>query len=313
MTQSGATPEFSVRGAVDLSSLNRPTAPPPGEPGGAPDAKGFTVDLTEETFPSVVAQSAQVPVVAVLWLPTDAESAKLATTLGTLAGLYEGRFLLARIDVEAWPRIAAAFQVQDYPTTIGLIAQQPVPLFAGNHDASAIQGVLDQFLAAAQANGVTGTLALDAADAAAAQLEPAEEPLPPLHQEAYDAIEQGDFEAAIAAYSKALREDPRDTFASAGLAQVSLLHRTGQLDQQSVRAQAEQSPADVEAQLAVADLDVLQGQVEEAFSRLIDLIRETSGDERDVVRKRLVEYFEILGNEDPRVPAARRSLANALY
>ncbi|WP_313278550.1 tetratricopeptide repeat protein [Timonella senegalensis] len=313
MTQSGATPEFSVRGAVDLSSLNRPTAPPPGEPGGAPDAMGFTVDLTEETFPSVVAQSAQVPVVAVLWLPTDAESAQLATTLGTLAGLYEGRFLLARIDVEAWPRIAAAFQVQDYPTTIGLIAQQPVPLFAGNYDASAIQGVLDQFLAAAQANGVTGTLALDAADAAAAQLEPAEEPLPPLHQEAYDAIEQGDFEAAIAAYSKALREDPRDTFASAGLAQVSLLHRTGQLDQQSVRAQAEQSPADVEAQLAVADLDVLQGQVEEAFSRLIDLIRETSGDERDVVRKRLVEYFEILGNEDPRVPAARRSLANALY
>jgi len=312
MTVSGASQEFSVRGAVDLSSLNRPTAPPPGQPGGAPDASGFTVDLTEETFPSVVEKSAQVPVIALLWLPTDAASAQLATTLGTLAGLYEGRFLLARIDVEAWPRIASAFQIQDYPTTIGLIAQQPVPLFAGNHDASAIQGVIDQFLAAAEANGVTGRLAVDGATAQP-EAEAVEEPLPPLHQKAYEAIDQGDFDAAIAAYTQALREDPRDALASAGLAQVSLLSRTTDLDEQSVRDAASADAADLTAQLAVADFDLLSGNAQAALDRLIECVRSTAGDEREQVRKRIVEYFEILGPQDEHVAPARRALANALY
>ncbi|WP_435300496.1 tetratricopeptide repeat protein [Timonella sp. A28] len=311
MSESGAQGQFEVRGAVDLSSLNRPTAPPPGEPGGAPEAQGFTVDLTEETFPSVVGKSAQVPVLVVLWRPTDAESAQLATTLGTLAGLYEGRFLLARVDVEAWPRIAAAFQVQDYPTTIGLIAQQPVPLFAGNHDASVIQGVIDQFLAAAEQNGVSGTLTADGAAEEAP--ETVEEPLPPLHQKAYEAIEAGDLDAAMSAYQQALREDPRDAQASAGLAQISLMARTQHADLAAVRKAAADAPDDIAAQMAVADMDLIGGKVEDALTRLIDLVRVTTGDDRDVLRVRLIEYFEVLGPEDPRVGPARRSLANALY
>lgn len=307
-------PDFNVRGAVDLSALNRPVAPPPGQEGGAPAAGGFVVDLTEESFAAVVERSAQVPVVMLLWVPTDAASSQLATSLATLTEQYDGKFLMARVDVEAWPRIAAAFQIQDYPTVVGVISQQPVPLFQGNHEPAAIAQVIDQFLAAAEANGVTGVLARQdgqAGEQDQAPQEPAEEPLPPLHQKAYDAIGANDLSAAIAAYEQALREDPRDHMATAGLAQTKLLQRTENADLAAVRKAAADAPSDVAAQMAVADLDVLGGQVEDAFGRLLDLL--PAAEDRDLIRKRLVEYFEILGPTDPRVGPARRSLASALY
>lgn len=307
-------PDFNVRGAVDLSALNRPVAPPPGQEGGAPAAGGFVVDLTEESFAAVVERSAQVPVVMLLWVPTDAASSQLATSLATLTEQYDGKFLMARVDVEAWPRIAAAFQIQDYPTVVGVISQQPVPLFQGNHEPAAIAQVIDQFLAAAEANGVTGVLARQDGQAGQqdqAPQEPAEEPLPPLHQKAYDAIGANDLSAAIAAYEQALREDPRDHMATAGLAQTKLLQRTENADLAAVRKAAADAPSDVAAQMAVADLDVLGGQVEDAFGRLLDLL--PAAEDRDLIRKRLVEYFEILGPTDPRVGPARRSLASALY
>ncbi|MFD2839716.1 co-chaperone YbbN [Populibacterium corticicola] len=301
----------NVRGAVDLSSLNRPTVPEPGTPGGAPAPGGFTVDLDLESFSSVVEQSAQAPVVVVLWVPTDAESAQLVTTMDSLATLYEGRFLHARADVEQYPQIAQAFQVPDYPTTVGLINGQPVPLFAGNHDAQAIQQVVEQFLAAAEANGVTGRIAVQGQVPQAP--EPDEEPLPPLHQKAYDAIEAGNYDDAIAAYAQAFREDPRDTLATAGLAQAGLLQRTSTSSRQEAQASAAATADSIEAQLLVADFAVLEGDAQNAFDLLIGLIRENFGDEREVLRKRLIDYFEILGNEDPRVGPARRALASALY
>jgi putative thioredoxin len=143
--------------------------------------------------------------------------------------------------------------------------------------------------------------------------EPEEPPLPPLHQAAYDAIERDDLDAAATAYEQALRENPRDEMARAGLAQVGLLSRTRDADLAAVRTAAADAPHDVDAQLAVADLDVLGGQVQDAFDRLIDVIRSTAGPERERVRVRLVELFEVVGAEDPRVPAARRALASALY
>lgn len=308
-------PDFNVRGAVDLSSLNRPTAPPPGQDGGAPAASGFVIDLNEEGFSSIIERSAQVPVVILLWKTTDAESSQLATTLGTLTGLYEGRFLLARVDVDAWPRIAAAFQITDYPTVVGVLGQQPVPLFQGNHDATTIQQVLEQFLGAAEANGVTGVLAPQDAgspdEQEAVEPEVPEEPLPPLHQKAYDAIEADDLDTAVAAYEQALRENPKDHMATAGLAQAKLLQRTGAMDLGQVYETAAANPTDQDAQLAAADMDFLAGKIEDSFDRLIGLLADA--EDRDTIRKRLVEYFEILGTQDPRVPPARRALANALF
>jgi putative thioredoxin len=306
-------PSFDVRGAVDLSALQRPTVPPPGEPGGAPVADGYVVDVTDETFQRLVEDSARYPVVVLLWLPTDEANASLAQTLGSLATQYRGRFLLARVDVQAHPSVAAAFQVQGVPTVVAVLQGQPLPLFQGNASPEQIQGVLDQVLAAAEQNGVTGTVPAGDGSQPEAEPEPVEEPLPPLHQEAYDAIERDDLDAAVAAYTKAIKQDPSDGLAKAGLAQVELLRRTRDLDLQTVRAAAAADPASLDAALAVADLDLSGGKVDDAFGRLIDLVRTTGGDDRERLRKRLVDYFEIVGTQDPRVAVARRALANALY
>src|SRR6478735_12403396 len=193
MSQPSQQPNFDVRGAVDLSSLNRPQAPPPGTEGGAPAAGGFVVDVTDETFPQLVQDSTQYPVVVLLWIPTDQANAQLGTDLGALADEYAGRFLLARVDAQAHPQITAAFQVQGVPTVVAVLQGQPLPLFQGAAPLEQVRAVIDQVLEAADANGGTGRVpAQDGtgqdAEADVAALEP-EPRLPPLHQEAYDAIE----------------------------------------------------------------------------------------------------------------------------
>ncbi len=140
-----------------------------------------------------------------------------------------------------------------------------------------------------------------------------EPPLPPLHQEAFDAIERDDLDGAEAAYRRALAENPRDAEATAGLAQVGLMRRTKDADLAAARQAAASDPDDVDAALLVADLDVLGGHVEDAFARLVETVRRTSGDERERVRVRLVELFDVVGGDDPRVLTARRALASALF
>ncbi|MFD6448565.1 co-chaperone YbbN [Promicromonospora sp. NPDC060204] len=307
-----AQPEFAVRGAVDLSALNRPQAPPPGEPGGAPEAGGFVVDVSEANFEQLVRDSATYPVVILLWIPTDQANAELGATLGRLAQEYGGRFLLGRVDAQASPQVAAAFQVQGVPTVVAVLQGQPLPLFQGAADEQQIRGVLDQVLAAAEQNGVTGRApgGVPATDEPEPEVEP---PLPPLHQEAYDAIERDDLEGAAAAYAKALRQDPKDSDATAGLAQVHLMQRTHDSDLAAVRQAAAAAPSDVDAALAVADMDMLGGKVDDAFARLLDLLPEADADGKEKIRVRLLELFEVAGTTDPRVSKARKRLAISLY
>ena len=307
----GPRPPLDVRGAVDLSTLNRPATPPPGSPGGLPAPGAYVVDVDEASFPALVQSSTQYPVVVVLWSPRSEASATVAADLASLADEDGGRWQLARIDAEANPQVAQAFQAQSVPTVVAVLAGQPLPLFQGAYPRDQVRAVLDQVLAAAEANGITGRAAPSTGEAPA-QEEPEPE-LPPLHQAAYDAIERDDLSAATAAYEQALKENPRDALARAGLAQVGLLERTRDADLQAARAAAADDPSDVDAQLAVADLDILGGKVEDAFARLVDVLRTTAGAERERVRVRLVDLFEVIGGEDPRVIAARRAMASALY
>ncbi len=316
---SNATPEpsISTRGAVDLSALNRPQSPPPGEPGGAPPADGYVIDVTDANFQQVVQDSTTYPVVMLLWIPTDQANAELGTLLGRLAEEYAGRFLLGRLDAQAYPQVAAAFQVEGVPTVVAVLQGQPLPLFQGGAPEEQVRGVLDQVLAAAEQNGVTGRAPAQGGTGQEAEElaepEAVEEPLPPLHQEAYDAIERDDLDAAAAAYEKAVKQDPKDSDAVAGLAQVRLMQRTRGADLQAVRTAAADAPRDVDAQLAVADLDVLGGKVDDAFARLLELLPGADTDTKEKVRVRLVEYFEIVGPTDPRVGKARQRLAISLY
>jgi putative thioredoxin len=310
-------PTFDVRGAVDLSALTRPQAPPPGAEGGAPEAGGYVVDVTDETFPQLVQDSSQYPVVVLLWMPTDQANAQLGTDLGALADEYAGRFLLARVDAQAYPQVAAAFQVQGVPTVVAVLQGQPVPLFQGAAPEEQVRAVLDQVLQAAEANGVTGRVpSPDGTPAPADDAQPvaeAEPELPPLHQEAYDAIERDDLDAAAAAYTTAIKQDPKDGLAVAGLAQVKLLQRTRDADLATVRAAAADAPSDVDAQLAVADLDLLGGKVDDALGRLLDLLPAADADAKEKLRVRLLDYFEVVGPTDPRVGKARQRLAISLY
>ncbi|WP_298807063.1 tetratricopeptide repeat protein [uncultured Pseudokineococcus sp.] len=308
----GASPGLNLRGAVDLSGLGRPQQQAAaGGAAGGPPAGGAVVTVTEESFQQVVEQSAQVPVVIALSSSRAQGADDLAAVLRRLAAADAGRWLLGEVDADRHPRIAQAFQVETVPAVLAVVAGQPVPLFQGVLPEDQVRQYLDALLDLAARQGVTGRLDVDGAPAE--EEEAPEPPLPPLHQEAFDAIERDDLDAAAEAYRRALLESPADEDARVGLAQVELLRRAGRADLQAARDAAAADPSDVDAALLVADLDVLGGHVEDAFARLVQTVRTTSGDERERVRARLVELFEVVGATDPRVMTARRALASALF
>lgn len=298
-----------MHGVVDLSALARPpqdaaaTAPPP--------ASAVVLDVTEADFADVVQRSADVPVLIVLWAQDDPGSAALAARLAELTEQLGGRLLLARVDVRSAPQVAQAVSSQTGSTVAAVIKGQALPLPPlDGATPEQLRGVLDQVLQTAQANGVTGTAPTDAGT----EPEPEPEPeLPPLHQKAFDAIEADDLDTAVDAYETALAQDPRDEVARAGLAQVNLLRRIRGVDPATTRARAAADPSDVDAQLAVADLDVAAGAIEDAFTRVLDVVRATTDPVREQARARLVDLFTVVGDTDPRVATARRALANALY
>ena len=296
----------NLRGAVDLSSLVRPPAPPAG---GAPASAGGVVQqVTDATFTAVLDLSASVPVIVEFF------GAGIQPTLGPAVRQYGGRLALATVDGTSNPQLVQAFQVQEVPTVAAVIGGRPLQLFSGMMPEAELRTVLDQVLALAAQNGVTGTIPTDGdGDGEAEPVEPAEEPLPPLHQEAYDAITSGDFAAAIKAYETAIAQNPRDQLAVAGLAQVSLLARLEPVTADAVRSAAAANPTDVDAQLAVADLDVSGGHLDDAFARLLDLFPTLDAAGKNAVRTRLPEFFEIARADDPRVIVARRRLTGLLY
>jgi len=311
-----ASPQLNLRGAVDLAALaarRPPSGPPPGagESETAAPAGSFVFEVTDETFgPEVLPRSHTVPVVLDFWASWCGPCRQLSPILESLAEEFGGRWVLGKVDVDANPQLSAAFQVQSIPSVYALIKGQPVPLFTGAMPEPAVRRTLEELLRVAEANGVTGTAPADGPELDA-ELE--EAPLPPLLQEAYDAIEQDDLDAAAVAFGKALAANPGDEEARLGLAQVTLLQRVRGIDPAAARAAADAAPADVPAQTLVADLEVLEGRVDEAFARLVQLVRLTSGDDRDATRQHLVELFGVVGDADPRVSRARAALASALF
>ncbi|MEV5533449.1 tetratricopeptide repeat protein [Streptomyces prunicolor] len=286
--------------------------------GGAVSPADLVIDVDEAGFESEVLQrSTEVPVVIDFWAEWCEPCKQLSPLLERLALDYNGRFVLAKIDVDANQMLMQQFGVQGIPAVFAVVAGQALPLFQGAAPESQIRETLDQLIQVAEQRfGLTG---LDVDPDAAPGERPeavAEMPAGPydaLLEAAVQALDAGDFGGAVQAYKNVLSDDPANTEAKLGLAQAELLHRVSTLDPQQVRTEAAEKPGDVPAQIAAADLDLVGGHVEDAFSRLIDTVRRTVGDDRDAVRLRLLELFEVVGADDPRVTAARRALARALF
>ncbi|MDR7301096.1 putative thioredoxin [Haloactinomyces albus] len=310
----------SMAGAVDLSALkNRAEASARSgtgqsaaagggqSPGGADGANSWVVDVTESTFQTeILERSMQVPVIVDLWADWCQPCKQLSPVLERLAQQDGGRWVLAKIDVDANQRIPQLFGVQSLPTVIAVANGQPVEAFAGAQPEAQIRQWLDSILDA-QRDQLPG---IRAAEQGAQEQQ--EEPEDPRFTVAEDALERGDYPAAESAYQKILDAEPGNEQAKAALAQVRFTARAESADPSAIE-RADAAPDDVDAQLAASDAELAAQRVEPAFDRLVRTVKRTSGDERNRVREHLIEMFELFPEGDERVATARRNLASALF
>ncbi|MGP4112032.1 tetratricopeptide repeat protein [Streptomyces sp. 4N509B] len=326
---------MSMSGAVDLSAVKaaaeakqkaeqaRAQRAAQAQAGGpqAANAVQLVIDVDEASFEREVLQrSTEVPVVIDFWAEWCGPCKQLSPIMERLAEEYAGKFVLAKIDVDSNQMLFQQFGVQGIPAVFAVIAGQALPLFQGAAPEPQVRQVLDQLIEAAEQRfGVVGApvdpeQAAQAREAAAqgGQVAP-EPPGDPALAAAHAALDAGDLGGAVQAYENVLADDPANEEARIGLGQAQLLRRVQELDPQVARKAAAERPDDVAAQLDAADLDLVGGHVEDAFGRLVSTVQRTAGEEREAARVRLLELFELVGPEDPRVTAARGALARVLF
>ncbi|MFF7473611.1 tetratricopeptide repeat protein [Streptomyces sp. NPDC008092] len=319
MSMSGVVDLAAVKAAQEAKTKAEQTRAEAARQGGAGAVSpaDLVIDVDEAGFErDVLQRSAEVPVVIDFWAEWCQPCKQLSPVLERLAVEYNGRFLLAKIDVDANQMLMQQFGVQGIPAVFAVVAGQALPLFQGAAGEEQIRGTLDQLVQVAEERfGLTG-LVVDPDAEPGAQTGPGVVPAGPydaLLEAAVQALDAGDFGGAVQAYKNVLSDDPANSEAKLGLAQAELLQRVQGMDPQQVRRDAAEKPADAGAQIAAADLDLVGGHVEDAFGRLIETVQRTAGDDRDAVRRRLLELFEVVGTDDPRVVGARRALARALF
>jgi putative thioredoxin len=277
--------------AFDLSSLTKPKVDPSTP---LPGIEVSVENLSSEILPLSLVR----PVIVLMWSPRSTESVEMIKVLGKLEIDYKGAFALARVDIEAHPQVAQAFQTKAVPYAVAIIAEQMVPLFEQSYPEAQVRMVMDKVLTLASEQGI--------GEAPVEQME-AEE------IEAMDALEAGNYLAAEAAYKKWLSRKPSENLAKLGLAQTQLLMRTEGLELDMVIAESTKNPSDIALQLKAADVEMVNGGVEAAFTRLLHAVRATVGDDRAKVKDHLLNLFALVDPTDPRLVAARKELASALF
>jgi putative thioredoxin len=269
------------------------------------------VDVSEQDFQQkVIDVSKTVPVIVDLWAEWCGPCKQLSPLLEKLAAEYKGRFVLAKIDVDANPRLSQMFQVQSIPAVFAVIGESAGPLFQGAIPEAELRQVIEEVLRIAAEQGVNGTINTEVQEEVAPVIE--EEQIDPRLEAAFNAIEKGDFVAANNSYKEMLNQNPADQVAQAGLAQVGLLERASKLNPNDVLQKASDRK-DFSSQMDLADLELMKGNPGAGFAVLINAIKISSGEDRDKLRARLLELFVVVGDSDPEVIKARRDLASALF
>ena len=321
--QKRINPGMSLAGAVDLESLKHQVKAEPGQQGGAPAAGGYVIDATAASFQAVVQTSTTFPVLLLLWVASDSRLFSLARKLGDAVNALKGKIQLARVDISQDQQVAQAFRVQDAPALFALVAGRPMPILQGMPNDAEIKQVTDtlipQVISLAQQSGITGSAPYQGPQkdegtegAGDANSKSGESSIPPEHQHAHALAQAGDYSGAAQEYAKVLASDPSDVVAARERSKALLLARSGSADVRRVRAAAAGKPDDVGAQLAVADVDMIGGQIGDAFDRLLTFASDHH-DQLEHVRGRLLEYFTIPDASDPRLRRARRRLTALLY
>lgn len=320
-------PSFSMSGVVDLSALKQPSAPPARGPAAAPPQGGaqapasaagsvpagaqgaaFVVDASEADFQSTVLErSLQVPVVLHLGADWSDQSKQLATLLERLAGEFAGGFVLARVDAEANPRLVQALRVQGIPSVKAVVAGELIGEFSGAQPEAQVRQWISELLTLAQREFGLG------APGGPTAAQPAEPPMDPALAAAYDALAADDLDGAARALQNVLSQSPNHPEAKPALVQVELMRRTRDADPAAALDRAKKNPEDIGAQCAAADAAMATGDADTAIALLLAAVRAFGGDDRDRARRLLLDYFELLGPDDPRVLPARGRLTSLLF
>ena len=307
----GAVDLAAVKARSDAAAARAKAQPADASGADAPPGGQWVIDVTEATFQSeVLERSLEVPVVVDLWAEWCGPCKQLSPVLERLAAAGQGTWILAKVDVDANPRIAQAFGVQSIPMVVAVVGGQPLQLFNGALPEPQVRQTIESMIDQLR-DRMPGIVAAEKA-AAGGDAAPVEEVDDPRFTAAEDALEQGDYAAAEAAYQQILAEEPGNEQATAALSQVRFLARAESADPAAI-GRADAAPDDVDAQLAAADAEVALDRVDDAFARLVATVGRTFGDDRDRVRQHLVGLFELFPTDDPRVATARRALARALF
>lgn len=308
------SPDFSLHGAIDLGARQAVAKKKQERQAGG---GAHVVDVTDETFNTeVVERSRKVPVLVDFWAEWCAPCRQLGPILEKLAAEAAGRWILAKVDIDANPQLGGYMQqmgVRGIPFVAVVVAGQLMPFLNGAAPEPHVRQALDQLFAALEQEGILpdapGTPEDDTSEAGT-RPSPGDDPM---YAEAQSALDRGDLDAAAAAFERILGKSPQDAYAKRGLALVELSRRVRSLDAEKVLRDAAERPADALAQTRAADVELISGRVEDAFGRLISVVRRAMGEDRDMARVHLLQLFEVLPPDDPRIGRARRSLQSALF